>query len=133
VTDTANTVRAAVAAAHGLPEQAAGLLTGESLHELEQSAEGLAQLLADHRPQEAEPSPPPDPITAALATKTARKRELADRLLGRAAQPRDEHGRFASASFDGGARPSVPVPKDPVAEHDRLVGHLAWLRRTFAG
>jgi hypothetical protein len=132
MTDSAGTVRAAVAAAHGLPEQAADFLSGESLHELEQSAQSLAQLLAEHRPRDAEASPPPDPIMTALASKAARKRELADRLLGRVPQPRDETGRFATASFDGGARPSVPVPKDPVAEHDRLVGQLAWLRNTFA-
>jgi hypothetical protein len=45
---------------------------------------------------------------------------------------RDAQGRFATASFDGGARPSLPVAKDPLVEHDQLVGHLAWLRNTFA-
>jgi hypothetical protein len=125
-------LREAVAREHGLPEGSASFLTGSSLVELEQSAERFAELLTTSRPQEPEPVPELDPIRAALRDKQAQKRELREMFVGRErrSQPRDTQGRYAS--FDGGYRGrSVPLPKDPIAEHDRLVASVASVARTF--
>jgi hypothetical protein len=120
-------LRSAIALAHGLDQDAATFLTGETIEQLEQSADQLARLVETHH-QESEPAPQVDPITAALQDKARRKRELADTIIGRPRQPRDEHGRYASTGFDGGARASLPRPKDPEAEHGRVVLQLARMR-----
>lgn len=41
--------------------------------------------------------------------------------------PRDEAGQFTAKKhpgFDGGAREPVPLPSDPVADHQALVNEL---------
>ena len=41
--------------------------------------------------------------------------------------PRDEAGRYTAKKplgFDGGARQSVPLPSDPVADHHALLAEL---------
>ena len=38
-----------------------------------------------------------------------------------------------SGGFDGGARRPVPLPRDPVRDHDALVAQLASISRTFRG
>jgi hypothetical protein len=125
-------VREAVAARHGLSAEAASFLSGSTVEEIEQSAEQLARFVDEHGRRE-EPAPPTlDPISAALADKRAQKRRLAEWLTAspKPSQPRDEQGRYAS--FDGGARPSLPVRKsDPTREHDQLVTGLANFARTF--
>jgi hypothetical protein len=98
---------------------------------LEASADGLAQLIDSHAGRtEAEAEPESDPITQALAAKTQRKRALALMLTGgRPEQPRDEHGRYAT--FDGGARRTIPIPLTPDQAHSQAVVQLANLARTF--
>jgi hypothetical protein len=131
---TVDAVRQAVAAQHGLPEDAAGFLTGETITELEASADGLAALIASHRTgAEPDPEPASDLLTAARHAQQARKRELAAMFIGRPRhqQPRDEQGRYVS--FDGGARAPVPAPRDPLADHDRAVTRLAAMAATFRG
>jgi hypothetical protein len=47
-------------------------------------------------------------------------------------QPRDEAGRFAEPSrggFDGGARQPVPLPSDPVADHNAFIAELVRARQ----
>jgi hypothetical protein len=122
-------VRAAVAARHGLGADAASFLTGSTIDELEASAERFARFVDEHR-QQAQPTSPPEPISAAIANKQAQKRRLAEMVVGRSrSQPRDEHGRYTG--FDGGARRPVTRPADPEAEHNVTVSQLAWLGRTF--
>ena len=80
-----------------------------------------------------------DPITASLAAKQQHKRELAALLTGRARQPRDRLGRFASfdpepGGFDGGARrPLVIKQPDPVRAHNQLLLELLRTRQADAG
>jgi hypothetical protein len=134
-TETLDAIKVAVAAQHGLDADAAGFLTGESVEEFEESASKLARLVEAHR-LEQEPAPPGDAITAALAGKQQRKRELAAMFAGRPKaqqQPRDAHGRFARGSFEGGVtRPLAPA-RDPITDHDRAVTALASLASTFRG
>jgi hypothetical protein len=122
-------VREAVCAQHRLdPKKAASFLTGESLAELDESAERLARLLETSRHDE-EPPAPVDPITAAIAGRQAQKRRLADLIIGRRPpqQPRDEHGRYAS--FDGGPRGQpIPTAPSPEQQHDQAILALARLR-----
>jgi hypothetical protein len=62
-----------------------------------------------------------------MAATERRKQELAALFAGRAPQPRDESGRFASTTggFDGGARPTpVPTAETPEQAHGRLLGEL---------
>jgi hypothetical protein len=124
-------LKAQVGAEHGIGRKASRLLiAGETLEEVEASAEALSEFV-NSRPPRPEPEPT-DPITAALAVKAQQKRRLAALVTGR--QPRDELGRFASASvpYDGGARvAAVPEPRDPEQEHGELVGELARVSRTF--
>ena len=45
-------------------------------------------------------------------------------------QRRDRHGRF---TFDGGARPTIPVPRSPEREHGEVILGLARLRALGGG
>jgi hypothetical protein len=126
-------VREAVAARHGLGPDALPFVTGESIEELEASAAKLAGLVGQHRREEEPPAV--DPITAALADKDRRRHAVTAMFLGRPsrAQPRDEQGRYARASFDGGARPAVARPPDPIGDHDRAITALASFANSFRG
>jgi hypothetical protein len=130
MTEVGAELRRTIAAEHGLDEQAAALLTGESVAELERSASALAQLLAERREQP-ESESARDFFAEARRAKDAKKRALVDALTGRASQPRDERGRFTG--FDGGARQPIPTRRPPEQEHDELVGKLMSLSRTFRG
>jgi hypothetical protein len=106
-------LRLEVAAGHGLGEAAAGFLTGSTVEELEAQAGALARVVgaADARREPEPAAAPGDPLADALAGKEQRQRELAALFTRRAPQPRDETGRYAGrGSFDGGARPSLPLP-----------------------
>jgi hypothetical protein len=76
--------------------------------------------------------PPTDPFTAAAQHSRARKVALANLLRGRA-RSETPPARKRSGGFDGGARQPVPLPRDPVRDHDALVGQLAGLSRVFRG
>jgi hypothetical protein len=121
-------MRTEIAASHGLPQEAATLLTGDTIDELETSAQQLTQLMRTHGRQ-AEPTPA-DPITAALQANHQRKRHLAETIIGR--HPRNERGQFTprQGGFDGGARPLAPTPRDPMAEHNQAIAELT-RRRTL--
>jgi hypothetical protein len=118
-----------VAAEHGLDHEAARLLVGETLAELETSAASLAKLLGERAGQEPPVAAAPDLFTAAAALKTERKRALLDALVGRASQPRDERGRFA-AGFDGGARQQSVRRAE---SHEETLIKLLHSRRADAG
>jgi hypothetical protein len=110
-------LRKQVATQHELPLEAMKFLTGTTLAELDQSAATLAKLLGERRNEE--PTTAPGPFTEMAAAKAARKQELAAIFTGRAPQPRDERGRFATVpgSFDGGARRQIaPLPRETHAE-----------------
>jgi hypothetical protein len=113
-------LRRTIAAEHGLGPEAAALLTGETVEELDGSARALAQLIAERR-EEPEPEPVPGQgfFAGAAAAKAERRQALVDALTGRSEQRRDERGRF-SGGFDGGARAPAPQPRE---------GHDAWLGR----
>jgi hypothetical protein len=128
-------VRRDVAAMHGLPEAAAGLLLGETVDELERSAAKLAELLAARAPTEQTPEQA-NLLADALApgVKQARQRALVELLHPtprQQARPRDEHGRFTTRSggFDGGARQPVPIRRPPEEEHGETIVQLARLSR----
>jgi hypothetical protein len=95
-------VRALIAREYGLDSEAAGLLSGETLAEVEASAAALSKLLGEQREARREQTLPPDFFTGAAAAKAARKQALLEAITGRAPQPRDERGRYTG--FDGGAR-----------------------------
>jgi hypothetical protein len=77
--------------------------------------------------------PPTDPLTAAREHAQVRKVALADLLRGRARSDATPAREPRDRSFDGGARQPVPLPRDPVRDHDALVGQLAGLSRVFRG
>jgi hypothetical protein len=123
-------VRRAIATDRGLPATAVGLLTGETVHELEASADALVGLLAMHGREQPEP---PDPVVAALQAGRAKQQAAVARLFRRHPQPRDEAGRFRPASsFDGGPRgPALPIRKPPEEEHGRLLSEIVAMRRIY--
>ena len=125
-------VRAQVVAEHGLPPGAVRFLHGGSVAEVEEQAARLAGLLDSAASQEQESDAPVDLLATARAAKEERRRTLRAALSGREEQPRDASGRYAPrASFDGGARSPLPLPRDPVHDHDQTVGELARLRRVY--
>jgi hypothetical protein len=101
-------LRVELVIARGLNPDAASLLTGTGVEELEASADELAKLVgARSDDQEPEQTDLADLFTNVSSVKARRKRQLAELLVGDAPQPRDERGRWAG--FDGGARPSPPA------------------------
>lgn len=104
-------LRREVATAHGLGPAAVPLITGETVEQVEATAARLARVLntGNHPEPKRKPEPPRDVFAEASAAKAQRKRELAALFSGRP-QPRDELGRFAATSFDGGARRAT-VPR----------------------
>jgi hypothetical protein len=135
VTETLDAIKVAVAARHGLSDDAARFLVGQDVEQIEQSAGALGRLIAAHgKPIEPEPDPQTTNFSAAARAEKAKRQTALVRMLTTGSpkqqQPRDSAGRFAS--FDGGARSPVPRRRDPVAEHGQLIGQLANLRR-FGG
>jgi hypothetical protein len=132
MTDDLDELRHQVAAMHGLPEQAAGFLSGETLTEIEASADALARLFAVSAPETGQ-TPEPDALTYAITNastvKAARQRALVDALHPRPQPSRDEQGRFAS--FDGGFRGGAPVTGSPETEHSQLIVSLALRARAY--
>jgi hypothetical protein len=97
-------LRRAVVSERGLPEASAHFLTGETVEQVEASALEFEKLLVEKRPEQESAT---SFLGAVAAGKAARQRALVNLLTGREPpQPRDERGRFesATASFDGGAR-----------------------------
>jgi hypothetical protein len=118
VSEEPSELRKAIAAAQGLDERAAKFLSGQTIEQLEASAEALA-LLVGQRNEPEPTAPAPDPITGSIAAKRQRKAALHAALTGRAPQqPRDERGRL---SFDRGARQPSRPRRDPQRAHG------AWL------
>ena len=126
MSDSDAELRRLIAAEHGLDEKATSFLTGSTFTELERSAVAFARLIGQHREEE----PPRDFFTAAEAAKAARKRALADALIGRPSRPTPaEPGR--PSGFDGGARRPIPTRRPPEQEHNELVLKLASVSRTY--
>jgi hypothetical protein len=122
-------LRRHVAAEHGLNWQAARLLVGSTVMELEESAVALAKLLGKDREQEQEP--PPGFFERAATAKAERKRALAAIFTGRAPQPRDEQGRWTGpVDFNGGARQPVPPRPEP---HEQTLVRLLRTGEANAG
>jgi hypothetical protein len=124
-------LRELVASEHGLSPEAASLLTGSTLAELEQSAAELSKLIGE-RDEGPAASRARDPFTAAAEIKAERKQTLMAALTGRAGeQPRDERGRFASTGFDGGARRQAIQPRQQ--SHDEWLGEVLRYGRADLG
>jgi hypothetical protein len=126
-------LRTLVATEHGLSQDAARLLIGETLGELEASADKLATLIGDRREQESAITP--GPFSDMAAARAERKRALALIFSGRAPQrpqQRDQRGRFAAtaADFSAGARQSVPRPPPT---HDEWLVDVLRRRRADVG
>ncbi len=118
-------VRSAIAARHGLTEDAAGFLVGSNVEEVEASAGALSRLIGRTPPGARAPEPA-NIVAVARAAKTARKAELLAMFTGKPTrQRRDERGRF---TLDGGARPTIPTPRSPEREHGEVIAALARLR-----
>ncbi len=112
-------LRRLVATDHGLDPEAAKLLSGSTLAELECSADALAGMLEAHGAIESRQKPTADLFADLRAAKEQRQRALVDALVGRQSvqQPRGDDGRYAS-SFDGGVRENPPPPPQ---------SHESWL------
>lgn len=122
-------LRLDIARAHGLPDDATLFLTATTLDTLEHQAAALAKIIGTSNVEE-QPAPATNPFTQGPAGKAARQRNLLAALHAPPPQERDERGRFTSG-FDGGARQPVPTPRDPEADHNALLAHLAGVARTF--
>jgi len=117
-------VREQVGAEHGLPPAAIKFVTGETIEDIEGSADRLAKLL-DTASARADDEPT-NLLDAARRGQAERKAALLASLSGRRAQARDSRGRYAPAgSFDGGPRRALPTRRDAEVEHCELVGDLA--------
>jgi hypothetical protein len=123
-------LRLEVAAERGLPASAVSLLTGETVEQIERSADQLANLVGRRDP-EPEAGPLAGMFANAAADKQRRNRALIQALHGPGPQPRDDHGRFVS--FDGGARTPAPTGRSPVEEHDQLIVRNARISRALGG
>jgi hypothetical protein len=130
-----DSLRIDIAATRGLGADAAKFLDGTTLAEIESQADALAQVIgASGERCEHDDVAGADVFTIALQEKARRKATLAALFSGRAAQPRDDAGRYARAtSFDGGARQPIPAAKSPEQAHGELIGQLAALRRIYDG
>jgi hypothetical protein len=76
---------------------------------------------------------PVDPLTAATAHGQASRGALIDLLRRVPSEAPPAHARSQDRSFDGGCRRSVPVPRDPLHDHNLLLGQLLQLSRVFRG
>jgi hypothetical protein len=123
----ADELRSIVASEYGLDRNAARLLVGETVEELETSAAALAKLLGERRDQ-GRAADAPDPFTGAAIAKRARQQALAAALTGRTPRPRDARGRFTG--FDGGARQRVARRPET---HDEWLVKLLRTRAADAG
>lgn len=121
---TLDSLRSEVAAARGLAPSAASFLTGETVAEVEASADQLVQVIGANAERHArEPAAAPDVFAIAREQKAQRKQALLATFSGQAPQPRDETGRFRAGGFDGGARrATLPTPAE---------SHEDWLVRTL--
>jgi hypothetical protein len=117
-------LRKLIATKHGLNARAARLLVGETIEQLEQSATALVDLLDARREEQENQQPALGLLEQAAIDKAERKRTLVN-ALGGFTQQRDQQGRYTrpAASFDGGARRSVPPP--PQTHEEWLADALA--------
>jgi hypothetical protein len=131
MSDPLDAVRVEAGVELGLNRKAAKLLlAGETAEEVEEAARALSEFINSRAPRQ-EPDPEPaDPISAGRREAAERKRRLLAAITGRRAQPRDRQGRFASVSFDGGAR--QPVPQPPPT-HDEWLGEVIARRLADSG
>jgi hypothetical protein len=137
MTDDHDELRRDLVTSRGLPEQAGRLLVGATVSELEECADLLATFVEESQARAETVDPEPlDPLRAALdpRSRQRRKTELARLLTAPPAPSRDEAGRFEGrASFDGGARPQVPVQGDPEREHGEWLLAVLRSRRADRG
>ena len=112
-------LRQRVASARGLPEDAVSFLGGDSVTELEASANALAKLrgTGDH----GDPLPGPDPFGNRAAAKAERQARILRLFAGppRQEQPRDVAGRYTS--FDGRARPATLTSQRPESHGETIL------------
>lgn len=123
-------LRLDIARAHGLPDDATLFLTGTTIDTLEHQAATLAKIIRAGNDEQ--PAPATNPFTQGPAGKAARQRNLLAALHAPPPQERDERGRYTSSGFDGGARQTVPAPRDPEADHNALLAQLAGIARMFS-
>jgi len=123
--ESADRLRGEVAAAQGLPANAASFIQGESVGELETSASKLAKLIDTQgvREQPRAVDPVAGLLTRGASVKAQHSRQLLQSLHGIPTRPRDERGRFKGGGMDGGARRSLP-PSRPES-------HEQWLTRVL--
>jgi hypothetical protein len=116
------------------PAVVAKLVTGLTVAEIEASIDKLAKLIGSsssthEHDHEHDREHERDPVAAALASapveKARAQRSLLASLHGPPSQQRDDRGRFAGGSLDGGARRAVPAPVDAAREHASLIAALA--------
>lgn len=128
-------VRYQVAAARGLSEDAASFLTGESVEELEHSADALAKLLGagdDHGDQAM--TAEADLFRNPPAAKAERQRRLLALFAGPTPRPRDASGRYAATgSFDGGAQPAKLTARAPESHSETVLRLAAESKRGHSG
>lgn len=123
--DDLDAVRRDLLAQRGIDPLTARLKGGETLDEIEASADALAKLIGSQGTREQAD----DPLASLLAdpaAKQRRQRSLVASLHGPQPQARDEFGRYTigPSSFDGGARVPVAAPVDAEADHGRLIVEL---------
>jgi hypothetical protein len=123
-------LRRLVAHEHGLDEEAAKILTGATLDELDASASVLARLIGRRHEQETTVTTP-SPFADVIAATQRRKMAITALFAGRPLPPRDERGRWRpAADFHAGAR--RPAPR-PAPSHDTWLADLLRSRRADAG
>jgi len=121
-------LRVEVCVARGLDARAAAFVSGETLAQLEESADRLVALIDARREEEPTTT---DYLAHVMAATRRRKVAVTEMFAGGspAPQARDERGRYAS-SFDGGARRPVSAARDPEREHGQLLGQLLGASRS---
>jgi hypothetical protein len=132
LTEPDTSLRRLVAAEHGLDADAARLIAGSTLAELEECAASLATLFERHGRKAPPAAGAPDVFTATAAGKVQRQRALLDAISDRALR-RPEKERRSRSGFDGGARQSVLARPEPERGHNELVTKLLSMSRTFRG
>jgi hypothetical protein len=73
----------------------------------------------------------PPPAGAGARRSSAEELDRRAAELGAEYAASERQARPRAGSYDGGARASVPAPRDPVREHGELIASLAKLARTF--